>query len=228
METKICSRCKVGKDLSEFRMRYDKRGKGSKSLVYPNNTCRKCDTEIQNKYYFKHKDTPGFLEKWINKSREYYSANREKIKEKMKLKRQTPEYKAMMKAYREKNKEKIYKQELVTKQRYHKKNRDNITDTYAINILKNNKKEVNEESIEIQKNKILIHRIKDVINNNPIGKQKKCSVCGEIKDLSEFWNNSNSSDKKCAYCKSCGIVKNQKQKIKRQNEKHNIITQPPI
>lgn len=136
---KVCSRCKKRKRDNQFRFRYDKRGRGSKALVYLNNTCRKCDSEIQNKNYFKNKDNPEFRKKWVDKSREYYYAHKEEIKEKMRLKRQTPEYKAMMKAYRQKRKDIIREQEIITKKRYHEKHRDNLTDTYIIRQLANQK-----------------------------------------------------------------------------------------
>jgi hypothetical protein len=118
-------------------MRYDKRGKGSKSLLYLNNTCKKCDSEIQNKNYFAHKDDPDFKENWLKKSREYYHKNKALISEKMRAKRQTPEYKQMIREYRLKNKEKIFKQEVITKKRYQQKHRDGLTDEYIIRQLVN-------------------------------------------------------------------------------------------
>jgi hypothetical protein len=132
---KICSRCKHNLEDSAFRMRYDKRGRGSKALSYLNNTCRKCDSEISNKQYFHKKDDPGFLENWRKKSREYSQKNKEIIKQKNKIKRQTPEYKKMVRDYRAKNKEKISKQEKITRERYARKNTDNLTDTYIIQKL---------------------------------------------------------------------------------------------
>lgn len=134
---KNCSRCQENKEDSDFRMRYDKRGKGSKSMAYLNNTCKKCDSEIQNKNYFAHKDDAEFKETWLKNSREYYHRNKHLISEKMKLKRQTPEYKEMMRRYRTNNKEKIFKQEVVTKKRYQQKHRDGLTDEYIIRQLVN-------------------------------------------------------------------------------------------
>lgn len=134
---KLCTRCKIEKEDSEFRMRYDKRGKGSKALTYLNNTCKKCDSEISNKNYFAHKDDVVFKGNWQKKSREYYHKNKNLISEKMKAKRQTLEYKAMIRSYREKNKKKIYNQEVITKQRYQQKHRDGLTDEYVIRLLVN-------------------------------------------------------------------------------------------
>lgn len=135
---KLCSRCNVSKEESEYRMRFEKRGRGSKKFSYINNTCRKCDSEISNKYYFAHKDNIEWKEKWRKKSREYYDKNREFIAEKMKIKRQTPEYKEMMRCYRQKNKIKIFNQEVITKKRYQEKHKNNLTDIYIIDKLNGN------------------------------------------------------------------------------------------
>lgn len=132
---KVCSRCKIEKEDDQFRWRYEKRGKGSRALKYLNNTCRQCDSEIQNKNYFKNKDNPDFRKKWVEKSNEYYHAHKEQIKVKMMAKRQTPEYKKMMRDYRKRRKGIIHSQEVVTKRRYHEKHRDNVTDEYIIRQL---------------------------------------------------------------------------------------------
>lgn len=132
---KICSRCKKEKKDDQFRWRYDKRGKGSKELKYLNNTCRKCDTEISNRHYYKNKEDKNFISNWTKKSIDYYAVHSDEVKAKMKLKRQTPEYKKMMRLYRERRKEIIYRQEVITKRRYHEKHRDNVTDEYVIRQL---------------------------------------------------------------------------------------------
>lgn len=132
---KTCSRCRIDKEDSDFRMRYEKRGKGSKKLSYLNNTCRQCESKTQNKTYFSKKDDPKFLEDWRKKSRDYYQKNKEIIREKARIKRQKPEYKEMVRKYREKNKDKIHKQEVITKRRYHEKHRDGLTDDYIIRQL---------------------------------------------------------------------------------------------
>jgi hypothetical protein len=145
-------------------MRYDKRGNGSKTLLYLNNTCKKCDSEIQNKNYFAHKDDNDFKENWLKKSREYYHNNKALISEKMKVKRQTPEYKEMMRLYRAKNKEKIFKQEVVTKKRYQQKHRDGLTDEYVIRQLVNQEiadrdmLKIHPEIIEAKRLQLLIIR----------------------------------------------------------------------
>lgn len=128
---KFCSRCKIDKEDSDFRMRFEKRGIGSKQSSYLNNTCRECDNEISNTHYFAYKDNAEWKEKWCQKSREYYHKNKEAIKEKQKSKRQTPEYKKMVIEYRKKNKEKIYQQEKIVKKKYSNHHRDNLTDEYV-------------------------------------------------------------------------------------------------
>lgn len=130
---KICSRCKANKEDSEFRIKHDKRV--GKERSYLNNTCKKCDSEISTATYYSKKHDLEFMKKWAKKTRDYNSKNREIIRQKQKVKRQTPEYKEMMRKYRAKNKEKIHKQEVITKKRYHEKNRDGITDKYVIGQL---------------------------------------------------------------------------------------------
>jgi len=171
---KICSRCKILKEDDQFRLRYDKRGKGSKKLTYLNNTCKKCDSEISNRSYFKNKYDPEFHKNWIAKSNEYYHKNKAAIAKKMKEKRQTPEYKIKMKTYREKRKSIIQQQEVITKRRYHEKHRDGVTDSYVIRQLvtqgfgKYEEIEKNKDLIEIKRIKILNKRLR-----NEIAKRKK-------------------------------------------------------
>lgn len=157
---KTCSRCKIKKDESEFRMRKDKRKGG---LFYLNNTCRQCDKEIADAYYNKKKDDPEFKRKNIERAKAYKEKSVDKIKlrkstiefkkkyckwnndsyyrmkdviaAKMKIKRQTPEYKKRMKEYRKKNKEKIDKQEAITKKRHQEKIVSTISDAYIVNHL---------------------------------------------------------------------------------------------
>lgn len=158
---KICGSCKVEKNDSEFRTRKD--GRPGRECTYLNNYCIECDKIRARIYYAQKKDDPEFKEKNRIRARQYQHANPDKIKSrkstqefkqkhaaqenaryykmkdivsaKMKIKRQTPEYKEMMRAYRCKNKEKIAKQELITKRRYHEKHRDKLTDEYIIRQL---------------------------------------------------------------------------------------------
>jgi len=156
---KNCTRCGCYKTEANTRLR--KQG----NSTYLNATCKSCDNEIQRSYYEKVKDNPEFKEKnrlrgkvylnkniekvrAIRKSAEYIKKHNQwelnryhKVKDvvsiKMKTKRQTPEYKEMMRKYRMKNKEKIKQQEVITKKRYQEKHRDNLTDEYIIRLLIN-------------------------------------------------------------------------------------------
>lgn len=159
-ESKVCNRCHVEKHQNEFRIRQDKRD----GFSYLNNECRECDKERAAVYYAKRKDDPNFKRKNAERSRQYIKSNSDQIRQRrtteqykkkhavgnmnsyyrvkdrvaarMRVKRQTPEYKSMMKSYREKNKSKIHEQEKITKRRYHEKHRDALTDEYIINQLK--------------------------------------------------------------------------------------------
>lgn len=126
---KTCSRCKKRKKDSKFRMRKEKRRGG---CSYLNNICKKCEGEVSNQNYFAHKDDPEWMEKWRQKSMEYSRAHREQVNQRQKLKRATAAYKKMKLEYRKKNKEKIARQEVITKRRYHEKNRDGLTDKYIV------------------------------------------------------------------------------------------------
>lgn len=161
LENKTCNKCKINKPSTDFRIREEK--KEDASYWYINSTCKKCDAELTRIYYNKRKHDTEFRAKNAARSREYCNKNFEQIRlkkdspkwkkkksewennryhrkkdeiaAKNKIKRQTPEYKAMMRAYRKKNKEKIYNQEVITKRRYAEKHRDNITDEYVIRML---------------------------------------------------------------------------------------------
>jgi hypothetical protein len=164
---KICSRCNIEKDDSEFRLRYDKKGKGSKQLTYLNNTCKTCDSEISNKHYFKNKNNPEFRQEWLRKSNQYYNNHKEEVKAKMKAYRQTPEYKIMRIEYRKKNREKIFQQEIITKKRYLDKNRNSVSDEYCIHKIRDQKNiervDITEDMIERKRIEILIKRLRNNI-----------------------------------------------------------------
>ena len=72
LETKICTLCKIDKDISCFRT---KKNKG-KEILY--SWCRECEREynkkLSNKYYEKNKD----------KIKKYYQENKNAIQEKRK------------------------------------------------------------------------------------------------------------------------------------------------
>ncbi len=195
-----------------------------------NPTCKKCDAEMASIYYHKHKNDPAFKQKNCIRAKQYAEKNIDQIKTrkatpefktkhaehnlksyhkvkdlisaKMKHKRQTPEYKAMMRDYRNRNKDKIFKQEKVTKLRYHEKNRDDITDAYVINLLRG-QGIINPtaEQIEIKRAEILLLRIKKIVHQKPVGQTKKCTKCLNEKDKSEFYPVG--PGKISAMCKKC-------------------------
>lgn len=93
------------------------------------------------------RDYQKHREKRIAAQKRYVSENRQKIKErrqqywkrtrhihleKKKLQRQTEEYKAYMRAYREKNRDKINRQERISGARYIRRAVENLTDYYVI------------------------------------------------------------------------------------------------
>lgn len=188
---KTCTRCKIEKEDSEFRIRTNK----DNDKTYLNPTCRKCDIDVARIYYNKHKDEPEFKRKNAERAKRYTESNadivkqrrstaeylkkhaywesnryykmRDKINARQKIKRQTPEYKAYMKAYRAARKEKIYRQELITKKRYTDKNRDSVSDEYCIakiKVQKNiNRDAITPEMIQIKRGQILIKRLKNKI-----------------------------------------------------------------
>lgn len=181
LKSKVCNRCKKKKEAAEFRIRSSKEG-----YVYLNSECRQCDKERAEIYYAKVKDKPEFKERNRLRQKEYAEKNcdqikqrrkkpeylkkhaeleskryykvRDRIKAKMKIKRQTPEYKKMMKEYRKKNKERIYQKEVVTKLRYHEKHRDGLTDDYITRLLKTQGLAVTPEIIEAKRLQLLIQR----------------------------------------------------------------------
>lgn len=159
---KICLICKKPKALSEFGL-HGAHKKRPKEKPFLKARCKKCEAEIAAKHREQIKDTPEYKERNRRNTQRYIESNleeiharrklpnykakkriwelrryyrkKDEINARMKIKRQTPEYKAKMKAYRAKNKEKIYKQEVVTKKRYHEKHRDSVTDEYVIRQL---------------------------------------------------------------------------------------------
>ena len=125
---KFCSRCKKNKSSDSFRMRHEKR-KGD--FYYLNNTCRQCDADIAKENYKKAKDIEEF--KMLNRERanKYRIENIDVVKEKDQARRQQERHKENRRNYIQKNKKKIFAQEKVCKEKWHKKNRDELTDVYV-------------------------------------------------------------------------------------------------
>lgn len=160
---KTCSHCHTEKGESEFRMRRETRGnRGGGKLVYLNNVCKKCDSEIQNKYYFHHKDNTDFIKKWKQKSRNYYHSNKETCVAKAKIYREKSKDKR--KAYDAAHKDTIKKQHSIVAKRWAEYQRDNVTDIYCISLIRsqNGGKEkcqnITPEMIEQKRLSILIKR----------------------------------------------------------------------
>lgn len=126
---KICNRCHIEKEDSEFRVRTENR-RGSKCR-YLNNNCKNCDRELAAIYLNKIKDTYWFKEKNRANAKSYNLKNKDLIAQKRRIKRQTPEYKEYVKAYIQKNKNVILAGNRERNNRYVKKNVDEISDTYA-------------------------------------------------------------------------------------------------
>lgn len=166
---KVCTRCHIEKEDADFRKRTQKRKGGV--YKYLNSTCRKCDGELSAEYFWKHR-SPELLAKNAKKTRAYNVKNRLEIKAKQAIKRQTKKYKEWVQEYRELNKEKILKQEHITKWRYHEKHRDELTDKYVIRLLRTNG-ELNPtaERIEIKRVEILNKRIRVEIKKKNHGKK---------------------------------------------------------
>ena len=167
---KVCAHCQIEKDESFFGHKCDKRR--NPPLHYLDNVCNECRAARQRERTRKERQTPEGRAKhnfWTNES---HKRNREKNLAKMKERRATPEYKAYMKAYRERRKEIIYQQELITKRKYFDKNRDSVSDEYCIQKIKEQQKITREnitaEMIERKRIQILIKRLR-----NNIAKIKK-------------------------------------------------------
>ena len=132
MEKKICKKCEIEKDITEFR---NKR-----------NQCLICEANIRKIRYYENKDVERL------KQKEYYEKNNEKLKEYNKKYRNVinTEY---SKEYREKNKEKIQKQ----RKEYYKKNKERII-RYTKTYQENNKVKLK----DYKKNYIKKCRINDI------------------------------------------------------------------
>lgn len=156
-ENKICAHCKKEKPAKDYRVRYDKRSEPI--IQYLNNTCRECDAEISRINQQKVRSTPEGRRRHCDWARTSYKRRRDKVIVQMKERRQTPEYKEMMRQYRQRNKTKIYDQEVVTKKRYHIKHRDGLTDGYIRRLfIGNGLGEPTPELIQAKRIQLLIQR----------------------------------------------------------------------
>ena len=180
LETKICTLCKIDKDISCFRT---KKNKG-KEILY--SWCRECEREynkkLSNKYYEKNKD----------KIKKYYQEKKNAIQEKRKSYIEENREKARIrsKIYYENNKEKI--------SQYRKDNAEKRI-LYDKEYYENNKKSILEKDKKYKQNKRktdYIYRIKERIRNNIntsfkkksyIKKEKTSKIIGlEIDDFIKY------------------------------------------
>lgn len=134
--------------------------------------------KLRNKrYYKKHSEKLKAKTKKYNKDNEqkvkerkkqYWLDHRDEFIEYQKNKRQTEEYKSYMKAYREKNRDKINQQEKLSSARFIRKQIENLTDTYIvsqISLSKSNTLSISElrqrpDLIEKKRAQIMAHRQK--------------------------------------------------------------------
>jgi hypothetical protein len=169
---KTCTNCHTSKAESEFRVRIDKRIKNPSGCIYLNNQCLSCEAAASRERVKRERQTPEGRKKHNKYALQFHQKNRDKCIARMKERRQTPEYKAYMKAYRQKKREKIQEQERITKKRYSDKHRDAVTDEYVLQKLVEQgfgtKEELknNKELIEIKRVKILTKRLKNIISKH--------------------------------------------------------------
>lgn len=156
---KLCTKCgKPGK----FRIRTDKRC--NPVSIYEQIVCMACEATEQRERSRIYRSTEEGRKKHNAHANKMYQKHRDKIKKKMKAYRDSKHGKAVRKAYIEKNKDKIFKQEQVTKLRYHEKNKNAITDKYATNLLKTQGATViDKDAIAQKKKQVATHRIKELI-----------------------------------------------------------------
>lgn len=161
---KTCIRCKKEKEESEFGRQISR----YKDKVYfgLKGNCSECLNEIAKDNYRKVKDDQEFKKKNRARIKAYRHKIGNKDKAKQKKRRQSEKYKATRKRYIEAHKEKIFQQESIVKDRFFKKHRDNISDSYVINLLMKQghgthaEVQDNKELIEIKRTQILLFRLK--------------------------------------------------------------------
>ena len=150
MNTKICCRCGLEKEISEFTT-----WKGK-----PKNPCKKCNKEYLKEYYYKNKEKAikhnkdYYLqnkERLLSLNKEYRLKNKDKIKEQRKIYRKENEniLKEKKKIYYENNKEKI----LNRMEKYYIDNKKEIIEKNIEYYKKNKKKLMNKANIRNAKRK---------------------------------------------------------------------------
>ena len=158
METKICNRCKIEKDISEFRL---KKTNGVYKIYY---CCKKCEKELKKEYESK----PETKQKKHDYKQKYMKEHKEELKEKNKQYYLRPETKKKRKEYLLKNKEHI---RIMTK-KYREKNREEL----------NKKEREKRQNDYIYRLKNVVRKLVDR-SFNYINKEK-CNKTKEIVGLS--------------------------------------------
>lgn len=149
---KVCSHCKAGETDTVF---------------YPYNkwVCKNCLAVQNKKKYEAKKHTAEYKEKHAKYNLAHYHKNKDAYNKRAKKYRESDNGKKKRKEYILKNKDKIMQQESVVKRKYHDKNKDSVSDRYALNLLKTQgNKNPGKEEIEIKKAKVLLSRIKKKIH----------------------------------------------------------------
>lgn len=143
METKICKKCGVEKNISEFRKTYNK----TYDKYYYRAECHDCELTYGRQYELTRKNRTEYKRQY---SKKYREKNEDKLKE-------------LNKQWREKNKDKIKEQnkekyaknrdEVLAKQKeYYQNNKDQILE-YHHRYNKDNSKELVQKAYIYQKNK---------------------------------------------------------------------------
>lgn len=140
METKICSKCGIEKNIDEFRYRK------WRDIHYYVSICRDCEKEENRiralKYHYEHRD------EILEKNKEYYNEHKE-------------EYAARSKKYREDNAEKMKEYE-------RKRNKIRLQDpTYLEKkrIIRENYKNIRNEQERIKRKEDSVYKLKGEIRN---------------------------------------------------------------
>lgn len=162
---KACKSCQLNLNESVFRKKLDKRD----GKYYLSSNCIKCESELARIYHNKRKDDPIFKEKNRQRTKNWSIENYEYIQEYNKYRRSIPENKERRKEYNEANRDIIRLHSNKCNDKYIKKQRNSITDQYAIIQICHprngiTRDMVTKEMIELKKIDIVIDRIKKQIN----------------------------------------------------------------
>lgn len=133
LDMKVCSRCKIDKINSDFRVRKDKRQ--SPVLVYLNNTCKSCDTSIQKKRYEIKKNDPKFMAQNSQRAKAYCIRTGAAKKRWLKNKHD-PQYAIQLNAWREENKDRVKSMQKDRSKKHNERIINEISDSYCRSKLK--------------------------------------------------------------------------------------------